>query len=168
MFNVCLLHPTLRADSGANPSYTADELVYQIQTAKATLLFVHPDSLPIGLEAARKAGIRDDRVILFDRVPGDGHITVGELVKEGLLQPKRWVEPRLKPGEGKTKLALLFFSSGTTGRPKAVMIPHYAVIANCIQMKQYINSRDGDKPNDQKLYRSGYVALGGMHLKFGN
>ncbi|RDX52614.1 amp dependent CoA ligase [Lentinus brumalis] len=146
--------------TGANPSYTADELVYQIQTAKATLLFLHPDSLQVGLEAARKAGIRDGRVVLFDRVPGDDHLTVSDLIKEGLLQPKRYVEPRLKPGEGKTKLALLFFSSGTTGRPKAVMIPHYAVIANCIQMKQYADTRDGGKPNDQKLYRSGDVALG--------
>ncbi|KAI0717916.1 amp dependent CoA ligase [Cerioporus squamosus] len=134
--------------TGANPSYTADELVYQIQTAKATLLFVHPDSLPIGLEAARKAGIRDDRVILFDRVPGDDHVTVSDLVMEGLAQPKRWAEPKLKPGEGKTKLALLGHD------------PHYAVIANCIQMKQYVNQRDGGKPNDQKLYRSGDVALG--------
>ncbi|KAI0705344.1 amp dependent CoA ligase [Earliella scabrosa] len=146
--------------TGANPSYTADELVYQIQTAKATVLFVHPDSLKVGLEAARTAGIRDDRIILFDKVPGDSHITIHELVKEGLAQPKRWAEPRLKPGEGKTKLALLFFSSGTTGRPKAVMIPHYAVIANCVQMKQYANTRDGNKPNSEKLYRAGDVALG--------
>ncbi|KAI0767439.1 amp dependent CoA ligase [Fomes fomentarius] len=146
--------------TGANPSYTADELVYQIQTAKATVLFVNSDSLQIGLEAARKAGIRDDRVILFDSVRGDNHLTVHDLVNEGLAQPKRWAEPRLKPGEGKTKLALLFFSSGTTGKPKAVMIPHYAVIANCVQMKQYANSRDADKPNDKKLYRSGDIALG--------
>ena len=137
--------------------------MYQIQTAKATVLFVHPDSLKVGLEAARTAGIRDDRIILFDKVPGDSHITIHELVKEGLAQPKRWAEPRLKPGEGKTKLALLFFSSGTTGRPKAVMIPHYAVIANCVQMKQYANTRDGNKPNSEKLYRAGDVALGGAH-----
>ncbi|KAI0752727.1 amp dependent CoA ligase [Daedaleopsis nitida] len=146
--------------TGANPSYTAEELVYQIKTAKATVLFVHPDSLQVGLEAARKAGIRDDRVVLFDSVPGDNHLTVEDLVKEGLSQPKRYAEPQLKPGEGKTKLALLFFSSGTTGRPKAVMIPHYAVIANCVQMKQYVDTRDTGKPNAQKLYAAGDVALG--------
>ncbi|KAI0741847.1 amp dependent CoA ligase [Daedaleopsis nitida] len=146
--------------TGANPSYTADELVYQIKTAKATVLFVHPDSLQVGLEAARKVGIRDDRIILFDFVKGDKHLTVGDLVKDGLAQPKRYVEPRLKPGDSKTKLALLFFSSGTTGRPKAVMIPHYSVIANCIQMKQFIDTKDGGKPNDQKLYASGDIALG--------
>ena len=122
---------------------------------------MHPDSLAVGLAAARKAGIRDDRVVLFDAVAGDSHLTVHDLVAEGLIQPKRFVEPRLKPGEGKTKIALLFFSSGTTGRPKAVMIPHYAVIANCVQMKQYANTRDAPYPNEKKLYRSGDVALAG-------
>ncbi|EJF61698.1 amp dependent CoA ligase [Dichomitus squalens] len=145
--------------TGANPAYTAEELVYQIQTAKATVLFVHPDALPVGLEAARATGIRDDRIVVFDAVPGDNHLTVTDLVKEGLLQPKRYVEPRLKPGEGRTKIALLCFSSGTTGRAKAVMIPHYAVIANCIQMKQYANTRDAPYPNEKKLYRSGDVAI---------
>lgn len=156
---LCLLPPRF---SGANPAYTAEELVYQIKTAKATVLFLHPDSLKVGLEAARKAGIRDDRIVLFDAVPGDHHITLGDLVKEGLIQPKRYIEPRLKPGEGKTKIALLFFSSGTTGRPKAVMIPHYAVIANCVQMKQYANTRDATLPNKEKVYGAGDVGLGGM------
>ena len=41
------------------------------------------------------------------------------------------------------------------------MIPHYAVIANCVQMKQYANTRDAPYPNEKKLYRSGDVALAG-------
>ena len=126
------------------------------------MLFIHPDSLAVGLAAARKAGIRDDRVVLFDAVAGDSHLTVHDLVAEGLAQPRRWAEPRLKPGEAKTKLALLFFSSGTTGRPKAVKIPHYSVIANCVQMKQYANTRDATLPNKEKVYGAGDVGLGGM------
>ncbi len=154
-----LLLPRL---SGANPAYTVDELVSQIQTAKATVLFIHPDCRKVGLEAARKAGIRDDRVALFDGAPDGLHVTVSDLVKEGLAQPKRYVEPQLKPGEGKTKLALLLFSSGTTGRPKAVMIPHYAVIANCVQMKQWADMRDAALPDEKKLYEVGDIGLGGM------
>ncbi|KAI1792259.1 amp dependent CoA ligase, partial [Ganoderma leucocontextum] len=146
--------------TGANPAYTVDELVYQIQTAKATILFLHSDCLNVGLEAARKAGIRDDRIALFDAASGDRHVTVSDLVKEGLAQPKRYVEPHLKPGEAKTKLALLLFSSGTTGRPKAVMISHYAVIANCVQMKQCADMRDAALPNEKKLYDVGDVGLG--------
>ncbi|KAI8989131.1 acetyl-CoA synthetase-like protein [Trametes punicea] len=150
--------------TAANPAYTEDELVYQIRTVKATALFVHPDSLQVGLAAARTTGIPDDRVVVFDRVPGDSHRTVDDLVRDGLAQPRTWVEPRLKPGEGKTKLALLFFSSGTTGRPKAVMIPHHSVIANVIQMKQYVDRHDADKPLHQKKYSPGDRMLGVLPL----
>lgn len=40
---------------------------------------------------------------------------------------------KLKPGEGKTKIAFLSFSSGTTGLPKGVAIQHYAVTSNALQ-----------------------------------
>ncbi|KAI0741848.1 hypothetical protein C8Q80DRAFT_1274205 [Daedaleopsis nitida] len=148
---------------GANPAYIGDKLVYQIKAAKATFLFVHPDVLPVGLEAARIAGLPDDRIVLFDLIHSDSHLTVGDLVKAGLAQPKRHVEPRLRPGESKTKLAFLCIciSSGTTGRPKAVMIPHYSLISNIIQMKQHMNG-DGSKPNEEKSYTSGDVALGAL------
>ncbi|KAI0634244.1 acetyl-CoA synthetase-like protein [Trametes polyzona] len=146
--------------TGANPAYTADELVYQIKTSKASVLFVHPDSLQVGLEAARIAGIPEERVALYDTTSGGKYATIHDLVREGLSKPKRWVEPRLKPGEGKTKIALLFFSSGTTGRPKAVMIPHYAVIANVIQMKQYADIYDKGKPLEKHRYAPGDRVLG--------
>ncbi|KAH9889951.1 acetyl-CoA synthetase-like protein [Cubamyces lactineus] len=148
--------------TGANPTYTVDELVYQLQTAGASALFVHPDSLTVGLAAAHAAGIPDNRVVVFDTAceDRDGFVTVDALVKEGLTQPKTWLEPRLKPGEGKTKLALLFFSSGTTGRAKAVMIPHHSVIANVIQMKQHVNRHDAHKPITDKMYAPGDRMLG--------
>lgn len=139
--------------------------MYQIRTAKATALFIHPDSLKVGLEAARIAGIPLDRVSLYDAASGGHHLTVDDLVREGLAQTKRWVEPSLKPGEGKTKLALLFFSSGTTGRPKAVMIPHYAVIANVVQMKQYADIHDKGTPIEKQRYAPGDRVLGGMCSK---
>ena len=89
-----------------------DELVYQIRTAKATALFLHPDSLKVGLEAARITGIREERIILFSRTPGDSHLTIDDFVADGLAHPRHWVEPRLKKGESKTKLALLLFCRG--------------------------------------------------------
>ena len=137
------------------------------------MLFLHPDSLAVGLAAARTAGIRPDRIALFERPPsasagtaGGDLLTLDELIQEGLAQPRRWAEPRLRPGEGKTKIALLLFSSGTTGRPKAVMIPHHSVIANCVQMKQYANTVDAARPNAKKLYAAGDVALGGAWEAF--
>ena len=37
--------------------------------------------------------------------------------------------------DGKREVALLFYSSGTTGKPKAVMLTHYNLIANTIQIQ---------------------------------
>ncbi|KAI0648758.1 acetyl-CoA synthetase-like protein [Trametes meyenii] len=150
--------------TGANPSYTVEELVYQIRTSKASALFVHPDCLHVGLEAARITGIPDDRIILFDSIPGDPHATVDTPVAEGLAEPTRYVERRLGPGQGKQKLALLFFSSSTTGKPKAVMISHYSVIANVLQMRQYADRRDAGKPIEQRRYAPGDRVLGLLPL----
>ncbi|KAG0709235.1 hypothetical protein DFH29DRAFT_1074958 [Suillus ampliporus] len=124
------------AMSGANPLFTVDELVYQINSVKAAVIITHPDSLQVALSSAHAAGVSADRVILFD-VEGAGatqRVTVQALVSQGLASPPNFMERKLAPGEGKTKVAFLNFSSGTTGRPKAVAIPHYAPIANVIQL----------------------------------
>jgi 4-coumarate--CoA ligase len=60
-----------------------------------------------------------DRIILFGPDPQGRLTTLEQLVEEG----KRFKEPtfqerRLRKDEGKTKIAFLSFSSGTTGRPK--------------------------------------------------
>ena len=81
------------------------------------------------------------------------HATVEELVAAGLSKLPVFEERQLRPGEAKTKLALLCFSSGTTGKPKAVSVSHYAMVANIIQNKLAI----GKSPR----YEPGDVAFGG-------
>lgn len=70
------------------------------------------------MAAARQAGIPDTRVVVFDEVPGSAHTSVEALIQEGLRMDQCFVERKLKPGEAKSKIALLNFSSGTTGKPK--------------------------------------------------
>ncbi len=77
---------------------------------------------------------------------------------------QQYTDLHFKPGEAKKKLALLSFSSGTTGKPKAVMIPHYSIIANIVQMGQYLNLNDDYIPLERKLYRPGNVTLGGASV----
>ena len=109
--------------SGANPDFSSDELAYQLGESKASVMIVHPDVLDTALAAAHTYGISPERVMLFDgkspstNVPN--HLTVGVLVERGLCTPDpTFVERRLRPGEAKTVLAFLSFSSGTTGKPK--------------------------------------------------
>ncbi|KAH7926478.1 acetyl-CoA synthetase-like protein [Leucogyrophana mollusca] len=115
--------------SGANPTYTCDELVHQIETTKATVIVAHPVSLDTALAAARVSGIPAGRVLTFGE---SSQKSVDSLVKEGLSHNPNFVERKLKPGEGQTKIAFLNFSSGTTGKPKAVAISHTAPITNVI------------------------------------
>lgn len=68
------------------------------------------------------SGIPHDRIVLLggsERVTPNfsGH-NVHNLIEHGLSQEANFVERRLEPGEAKTKVALLLFSSGTTGKPK--------------------------------------------------
>ncbi|EIW53371.1 amp dependent CoA ligase [Trametes versicolor FP-101664 SS1] len=141
--------------TGANPAYTADELLYQLTATKARVLIAHPGSLSVALEAARGAGIPTERVVVFDAIPGASNTTVHELIAEGLDHTQQFFERKLQPGEGKRKLAFLSFSSGTTGRPKAVMIPHYAVLANVIQLAHWTKAKDESRPLDLQRHKPG-------------
>ncbi|KDQ63365.1 hypothetical protein JAAARDRAFT_147605 [Jaapia argillacea MUCL 33604] len=146
--------------SGANPSYTAPELAYQLELTKSSVILVHPGSLPTALKAASLAKIPTNRIILFDPLPQSGLPTLDQLINEGLSNEASFVERRLKPGEGKKKLAFLSFSSGTTGKPKAVAIPHYSPIANVIQMAVQQKVNEDDKPWDGRRFRPGDVSSG--------
>ncbi|RPD61672.1 amp dependent CoA ligase [Lentinus tigrinus ALCF2SS1-7] len=148
----------------SNPAYTADELAYQLQLTKSRLIITHPEVVAVTLEAARLAGVSPDRIALFDPHPGSVHANLPDLISLGLKQQQVFTERRLKRGEGKTKLALLLFSSGTTGKPKAVMISHYSLIANLVQTGQYFRLTDDSFPSEQKRYKTGDVALGILPL----
>ncbi|KAH0832171.1 hypothetical protein J3R83DRAFT_13084 [Lanmaoa asiatica] len=146
--------------SGANPAYTADELLYQMQTTSATLVITHPVSLSTAVSAARRAGLPETRVVVFGEVPGSTCTTVEALIQEGLRIDRCFVEPKLKPGEAKSKIAFLNFSSGTTGKSKAVAISHYGPIINVIQMAVHNKVNQDERAWEDRRYRPGDVAAG--------
>lgn len=108
-------------NSCANPSFTADELVYQLTSTKTSLIIAHPSCIDTALAACHTAGLSSDRIVLFDPVLNLNFpcfSTVRELIADGQNREPNFVERTLNVGEAKTKLALLSFSSGTTGKPK--------------------------------------------------
>ena len=94
--------------SAANPTFSAEELRHQLETTKPKLLFVHPTVLQTGLAVANAVGLSNDRVVLIQPVSNakQPFVTLDEVIQEGLQQPGRFVERQLKPGEGKTKIAV--------------------------------------------------------------
>ncbi|CAK5279834.1 unnamed protein product [Mycena citricolor] len=147
----------------ANPGYTAPELAFQLETTKATLLLAFSAFLPTALAAADKAGISQDRIVVIEPTAAsyDGsHETVSGLIRAGGSQPQAYVERKLDAGKARTKVAFYCFSSGTTGKPKAVVIPHYAVVANVMQMVAHF--RIDDEGMQHKHMNPGDVALGAL------
>ncbi|EPT02411.1 hypothetical protein FOMPIDRAFT_1118223 [Fomitopsis schrenkii] len=143
--------------STANPAYTHDELVHQLKSTGTKLIISDSTGLAVAEAAARTVGLPAERIVLVDKASSGkaSYATVPDLVQDGLKAPKSYTERKLKPGEGRTKIAFLNFSSGTTGLPKAVMVPHYAQIANIIQSAVYAH---GDpKPWEEKTFRPGRV-----------
>ncbi|KAG7088258.1 hypothetical protein E1B28_012272 [Marasmius oreades] len=146
--------------SGANPDYVRDELVYQLQSSKAVVIFSHPDVFDTAYSAAQVCSIPRERVILFN-VPGSpsAHTkqpTVDDLVRQGSSHRALYKEPSIN---AKTKLAFLSFSSGTTGKPKGVAIPHLSPITNVIQARVHNKVGENYTSWDDQRYRAGDVAM---------
>ncbi|KAJ7258711.1 phenylacetyl-CoA ligase [Mycena haematopus] len=121
-----------------NPTFNVEEMKPFLVDMKPALLFVHSAALEVVRAAAALTGIPHDRIILLDS-PGLEKSTLRslkELVDVGLANKEshQFEEFKLKPGEGKTKVALCFPSSGTTGVPKMAAIPHASIIANILQI----------------------------------
>ncbi|ESK85047.1 phenylacetyl- ligase [Moniliophthora roreri MCA 2997] len=149
--------------SGANPAFTRDELVYQLKSSKANLIIANPESLNVAISAARAVGIPSERIVLFDAPDSQSQPsnaskfpTVEDLVQLGLRNPNSFKEPKIDP---KTKLAYLTYSSGTTGRPKAVAIRHISLIANTIQMATHSKVGKNYTTWDEQRYRPGDVGI---------
>ncbi|KIL59197.1 hypothetical protein M378DRAFT_111242 [Amanita muscaria Koide BX008] len=149
--------------SGANPDFHVNELVYQINETKPALIVALPECLDTAQKAADSAGIPSDRILVFNVPAADipeSYVTVDALVAFGEETKSDFQERKLKPGEAKTKVALLGFSSGTTGNPKAVAITHYGIIANIIQLAAHNRVNEDYCSWEDRRFRPGDVVNG--------
>lgn len=119
-----------------NSLYTAHEIENQLRDAAATWLVTVSPLLPQALEAARAVGIPDERVIVLDGV--EGHPDLRALLGEGRTPPEVTIDPA-------THVAVLPYSSGTTGVPKGVMLSHRNLVANVHQCRPVIEIGADDR-----------------------
>ena len=115
----------------ANPLYTADELTPQLQNSGARFLFTFPGVAQVAMAAAQQAGV--ERVYSFGEV--EGATPFAELVANAGMPPDVSIDPN--------DIAVLPYSSGTTGLPKGVMLTHRNLVANILQLDGTDHYRDG-------------------------
>jgi 4-coumarate--CoA ligase len=144
--------------TGANPTYVARELAYQLSDSGAKFLIAAEESLDTAMEAVKMAGLSTNDVYVFDsgietwagqtrNINGIQHWTKLLATRED-AEAFRWLELDTLEEQQNTIMALNY-SSGTTGVPKGVMVTHLNYVANTTQWvfiqklgREYKNIRD--------------------------
>ncbi|KAH6625260.1 hypothetical protein C7974DRAFT_413788 [Boeremia exigua] len=131
--------------TGANPTYVARELAYQLKDSGAKYLICAETSIDTGIAAAQEAGLSADQVFIFDdgaatfdrrKVEKDttlGHIRHWTTLLDTEQNGHTYAWPDLKTREELDRVIALNYSSGTTGVAKGVMITHRNYVSNCTQ-----------------------------------
>jgi len=122
-----VFHGILRSGATAttvNALYTGEEMGSQLIDSKASLVFTVSPLLAAAKDAASRAGIADDRIIVLDGA--EGFASLRDLMTENNSAP----DVRFDPAD---QIAVLPYSSGTTGRPKGVILTHRNLVANVAQ-----------------------------------
>jgi acyl-CoA synthetase (AMP-forming)/AMP-acid ligase II len=126
-----VFHGILRAGATAttiNALYTADEVAHQLADAGAKMLFTVSVLLPNAAPGAEKAGISD--VVVLDQA--EGYPSLSSLLANTDPVPVVTIDPA-------EDVAVLPYSSGTTGRAKGVMLTHRNLVANIMQCKPLLH-----------------------------
>jgi 4-coumarate--CoA ligase len=131
-----VFHGILRAGATVttiNSLYTAEEIANQLRDAGATWLFTVTPLLAGASRAADELEFAADHLIVLDGA--EGHPSLLDLLSEAAPAPDVIIDPRA--------VAVLPYSSGTTGRPKGVMLTHRNLVANVAQ-STYSIALNGD------------------------
>ena len=115
-----------------NPTYTAEEVEYQLRDSNARYLLTIPMFLDAATAAATAAGIEE----VFVLGEGVGATPFAELLAAEPIPPVD-----LDPAEA---LVALPYSSGTTGLPKGVMLTHRNLVANLAQGEHALEMERGE------------------------
>jgi len=136
-----------------NPVYTTEELAFQLKDTKARYILTMPNLLEKITAAADGCCLRE----IFVIGNAEGATSFDSLMQgNGLLQ-----EISI---DVKTDLAVLPYSSGTSGRPKGVMLTHYNMVSLLRQLQPILHLG----PSDSTLGMLPFFHIFGMNILMNN
>src|SRR5215211_3417170 len=107
-----------------NSLYTPDEIAHQLRDSQAVLMVTVAPFLDRARAAVASDGVRVRGIVVLDGA--DGHESLQDLLATTAAPPDVSIDPA-------TDLAVLPYSSGTTGLAKGVMLTHRNLVANIQQ-----------------------------------
>lgn len=119
-----------------NVLYTSREIVKQLNDSRAKAYVTVKDILPHAEAAANEVGLTKNDIILLDRA--DGYVSLIDMLAENLTPPAIEIDPT-------NDIAVLPYSSGTTGVPKGVMLSHKNLMVNITQAASMLDVNKNDK-----------------------
>ncbi|KPI08890.1 4-coumarate--CoA ligase [Actinobacteria bacterium OK074] len=119
----------------AHPLATVDELAAQLRDSGASWLVTASPFLPVARAAAELAGgVRE--ILVFDQA--QGHRSVVDLLATTAPEPHVDIDPAVD-------VAVLPYSSGTTGTPKGVQLTHRSIATNLAQIQPLVPAFPGER-----------------------
>ena len=128
-----------------NPLCTEDDAFHQLTITGCQAIFAHPMCLPKVLSVMKRLDGKVAAIISLeetkDNIPGTTmsngacpHVEINELIKNESIQHIDCDSflPNSQPFDPNSILTIPF-SSGTTGKPKGVMLSHRNIVANVLQ-----------------------------------